>query len=151
MTLLLVFAVTLLLAVLVSEVAERSILSASILFLAAGFLVGKGVFSAPPQLNPQLLQRMSEIVLFSILFIDGIRTGGMKSIARFWRLPSRTLFVGMPLTIPAQPKRTSDANNHLVGHSYDAARNLLTVDGSPPSCVYDALRRRVFYGTGPLF
>jgi NhaP-type Na+/H+ or K+/H+ antiporter len=99
MTLLLVFAVTLLIAVLVSDIAERSILSASILFLAAGFMTGRGFFGAAPEVGRPLLQQLSEIALFSILFTDGIRTGGIKSIASHWHLPGRALLIGMPLTI----------------------------------------------------
>jgi sodium/hydrogen antiporter len=99
MTLLLVFAVTLLIAVLVSDVAEKSILSASILFLAAGFLTGRGVFGPAPELGRNLLERLAEIALFSILFTDGIKTGGARSIVESWRLPGRALLVGMPLTI----------------------------------------------------
>jgi len=99
MTLLLVFAVTLLIAVLVSDLAERSVLSAAVLFMVAGFLAGRGYFGAPPQLSNYFLQRMSEIALFSILFADGMRTGGIHSIRKSWHLPGRALLIGMPLTI----------------------------------------------------
>lgn len=99
MTLLLVFAVTLLIAVLISEIAERSVLSASILFLAAGFLAGKGFFGAAPQIPHGLLDRLSEIALFSILFTDGMHTGSLRTFTRAWRLPGRALLIGMPLTI----------------------------------------------------
>jgi sodium/hydrogen antiporter len=99
MTLLLVFAVTLLIAVLVSEIAEKSILSAAILFLAAGFLTGRGLFGPAPELGRHLLERLSEIALFSILFTDGMRTGGIRAISESWRLPGRALLIGMPLTI----------------------------------------------------
>jgi NhaP-type Na+/H+ or K+/H+ antiporter len=101
MTLLLVFAVTLLAAVLVSELAERSILSASVLFLIAGFLTGRGFFGAAPELNRNLLERLSEIALFSILFTDGLRTRGIRSILDSWHLPGRALLIGMPVTILA--------------------------------------------------
>ena len=99
MTLLLVFAVTLVIAVLVSDIAENSILSTAILFLVAGFLTGRGWLGAPPHLHGDLLQRMSEIALFSILFTDGIRTGGVRRIIETWHLPGRALLIGMPLTI----------------------------------------------------
>ena len=99
MTLLLVFAVTLLIAVLVSEIAAKSILSSAVLFLVAGFLTGKGLFGPPSGLNRDLLQRISEIALFSILFTDGIRTGGIRLIRESWQLPGRALLIGMPLTI----------------------------------------------------
>ena len=50
MTLLLVFAVTLLIAVLVSDLAERSVLSAAFLFLLAGFLSGRGWLGPTPHI-----------------------------------------------------------------------------------------------------
>jgi len=99
MTLLLIFAATLLIAVLVSDVVERSVLSAAVLFLVAGCLAGNGYLGAPPQLNNQFLQRMSEIALFSILFTDGMHTGGIHAIKKSWHLPGRALLIGMPLTI----------------------------------------------------
>lgn len=99
MTLLLVFAVTLVIAVLVSDIAENSILSTAILFLIAGFLTGRGWLGPAAHLHGDLLQRMSEIALFSILFTDGIRTGGLRCIIESWHLPGRALLIGMPLTI----------------------------------------------------
>lgn len=41
---------------------------------------------------------MAEFALFSVLFTDGMRTGGMNEIRRLWRLPGRALLIGMPLT-----------------------------------------------------
>lgn len=99
MTLLLVFAATLFVAVLLSGLAEESILSVSVLFLASGFLAGSGVLFHVPQPNEHLLQRWSELALFSVLFTDGTRTGGLNEIRRFWHLPGRALLIGMPLTI----------------------------------------------------
>lgn len=99
MTLLLVFAVTLLIAVLVSDLAERSVLSAAFLFLLAGFLSGRGWLGPTPHIAQDLLQRLAEIALFSILFTDGMRTGGVRAMAAFWHLPGRALLMGMPLTI----------------------------------------------------
>ena len=99
MTLLLIFAVALVLAVLVSDIAKKSVLSASVLFLAAGFMAGRGLFGSLPALPPDLLRRIAELTLFSILFTDGMRTGGLKTVAESWKLSSRALFFGMPLTI----------------------------------------------------
>lgn len=99
MTLLLVFAITLLIAVLVSNIAEKSVLSSSVLFLVAGFLSGRGIFGFTPEVPPDLLERLAEIALFSILFTDGMRTGGWTNIRQSWRLPGRALLIGMPLTI----------------------------------------------------
>lgn len=99
MTLLLVFSVTLLIAVLVSDIAERSILSAAFLFLVAGFLTGRGWLGPVPRVSEDVLQRMAEVALFSILFTDGMRTGGVRAIVQGWHLPGRALLIGMPLTI----------------------------------------------------
>lgn len=46
MTVLLVFAITLLVAVLISGLTERTVLSTAVLFLLSGFLVGSGWFGA---------------------------------------------------------------------------------------------------------
>ena len=56
MTAVLVFAIALLLAVLVSERAERSVLSTAVLYLVAGFIVSDGMFGIElPQENRPLL------------------------------------------------------------------------------------------------
>jgi len=99
MTIFLIFAITLVIAVLVSEIAEKSILSASVLFLAAGFMAGRHLFGQLPAFPPDRLRNIAEIALFSILFTDGMRTGGLKSVSQSWRLAGRALFLGMPLTI----------------------------------------------------
>ncbi len=99
MTLLLVFAITLVLAVLVSGLAQRTVLSTAVLFLVAGVLVGSGWFGHMPEPNERLLERVAELALFSVLFTDGMRTGGIHEIRRLWRLPGRALLIGMPLTI----------------------------------------------------
>jgi len=99
MTIFLIFAITLVVAVLVSEIAEKSVLSASVLFLAAGFMAGRHLFGELPAFPPQLLRNIAEVALFSILFTDGVRTGGLKSVAESWRLSGRALFLGMPITI----------------------------------------------------
>ena len=99
MTLFLVFAITLLIAVLVSGLAQRSILSSAILFLVAGFLLGDGVFGTAPRLSESLLERLAEVALYSILFTDGIRSSGLRSVLQSWRLPARALAFGMPLTV----------------------------------------------------
>lgn len=99
MALLLAFAVTLVIAVLISGLAEKTVLSVAVLFLASGFLLGSGVFGPIHDINPHLLQRIAELALFSVLFTDGMKTGGIHRIRAFWRLPARALLIGMPLTI----------------------------------------------------
>ena len=99
MTVLFVFALTLLVAVLVSELADRSVLSTAVLFLVAGFLAGDGMFgvieSRPD--NP-VVASFAELALFSILFSDGMKVG-VRELATAWRLPGRALLFGLPLTL----------------------------------------------------
>lgn len=95
----LTFAVALLAAVLVSELANRTILSASVLFLAAGFLVGDGVLGLVPlQPGDPAVRSLAELALFSVLFTDGMRVG-VRDIADAWQLPGRALLFGLPLTL----------------------------------------------------
>jgi sodium/hydrogen antiporter len=98
-TLVLVFAVALLAAVLLSEVAERTVLSTAVLFLLIGFLAGDGVTDLLV-LRPQdpLVKHLAELALFSVLFTDGMRVG-VRDLASAWRLPGRALLLGMPLTL----------------------------------------------------
>lgn len=99
MALLLAYAITLVVAVLISGLAEETILSVSVLFLVCGFLLGSGLFGTVPAINPRVLRALAEIALFSVLFTDGMRIGGLRTLARYWSLPARALFIGMPLTI----------------------------------------------------
>lgn len=98
MTLLLVFAIVLLVAVLLSELADRSILSTAVLFLAAGFLLGPAVGGVLPAAGAEeeLVQRLAELALFSVLLTDGMRSGA-RQLRAAWRLPGRALLLGMPL------------------------------------------------------
>ena len=99
MTLLLIFSVVLLLAVLVSALAHRTILSTAVLFLAAGFLIGDGVFGLV-ELTPAspLVSTLAELALFAVLFTDGMRVG-WADLRSAWRLPGRALGWGLPLTL----------------------------------------------------
>lgn len=98
MELLLVFALVLLVGVLVSGLAHRSVLSTAVLFLFAGFLLGDGVLGvldlAP---GDALVGTLAELALFTVLFTDGQRVG-IRDLASAWRLPGRALLLGMPLT-----------------------------------------------------
>ena len=99
LTLVLVFAGTLLAAVLLSGLAERTVLSTAVLFLLVGFLAGGGVFDVlvlRPE-NP-LVVRLAELALFGVLFTDGMRLGA-RDLASAWRLPGRALLLGLPLTL----------------------------------------------------
>jgi NhaP-type Na+/H+ or K+/H+ antiporter len=99
MTAVLAFAVTLMLGVLISELADRSVLSTSVLFLAAGVVVGDGglgVVSLSP--DAPVVATLAELALFSVLFTDGMRVG-IRDIVSAWHLPGRALFFGLPLTL----------------------------------------------------
>jgi NhaP-type Na+/H+ or K+/H+ antiporter len=97
--LLLVFALCLLVAVLVSEQAHRTILSTAVLFLVAGVIVGEGVLDVVP-LHPEddIVATLAELALFSVLFTDGMRVG-VSDLRSAWRLPGRALLLGLPLTL----------------------------------------------------
>jgi NhaP-type Na+/H+ or K+/H+ antiporter len=99
MTAVFVFALMLLAAVLVSELADRSILSTAVLFLLAGFVAGEGVLGAV-KLSPDdsAVALLAELALFSILFTDGMRVG-VKELVSGRHLPIRALLVGLPLTL----------------------------------------------------
>ncbi|CAN5213194.1 cation:proton antiporter [soil metagenome] len=98
MTVLLVFAVVLLVAVLLSDLAERSVLSTAVLFLIAGFALGPAVGGVLPSAgaDEELVQRLAEFALFSVLLTDGMRSG-VRQLTTAWRLPGRALLLGMPL------------------------------------------------------
>ncbi len=96
---LLVFAVVLFIAILISELADRSVLSAAALFLVAGFVVGGGMLNwvnIQPQ-NP-VVQQLAELALFSVLFTDGMRASA-RDVISAWKLPGRALLFGLPLTL----------------------------------------------------
>jgi NhaP-type Na+/H+ or K+/H+ antiporter len=95
----LVFAVTLMVAVLLSKLAARSILSTAVLFLLVGLLAGEDVLgwiSLSP--SDRIVSRFAELALFSVLFTDGMRVG-VRDLTSAWRLPGRALLLGMPLTL----------------------------------------------------
>lgn len=92
------FAAVLLAAVLVSELASRSVLSTSVLFLAAGFAAGPAL-AGWVDVDPEgrQVRTVAELALFAVLFTDGMRIGA-RELVRAWRLPGRALLLGMPLT-----------------------------------------------------
>lgn len=92
------FAVTLVVAVLVSGFVSRSVLSTAVLFLLAGFLVGRGVLGYLP-LRPEdrLVGVLAQAALFAVLFTDGTHAT-YDRLRDVWRLPGRALLFGMPLT-----------------------------------------------------
>lgn len=96
---LLIFAITLFLAVIVSELAERSVLSTAVIFLVAGFFAGDGVLHFL-HVKPEddVVTNVANIALLSVLFTDGMRVG-VRDLVTAWHLPGRALLLGMPLTM----------------------------------------------------
>jgi NhaP-type Na+/H+ or K+/H+ antiporter len=96
--LLLAFAAVLLIGVLFSHLADRTILSTSALFLVAGLVLGAGgigvIHLAP---TDDLVYGLAELALFAVLYTDGMKLGWLD-LRRAWRLPGRALLLGMPLT-----------------------------------------------------
>ncbi|MGH3503345.1 MAG: cation:proton antiporter [Nocardioidaceae bacterium] len=101
MTLLLAFATVLLVAVLVSSLANRTILSTAVVFLVAGFVLGDGVTGLVSlSAGDTVVSTLAELALFSVLFTDGMRVG-WSDLRSAWRLPGRALVFGLPLTLLA--------------------------------------------------
>ena len=98
MVLLLVFAATLLAAVLLSGLSERTVLSTAVLFLVVGFLAGGVTDLLTIRPEDPLTIRLAELALFAVLFTDGMRLG-VRDLTYAWRLPGRALLLGLPLTL----------------------------------------------------
>lgn len=110
-TLLLSFAVLLLAAVLISERAQRTVLSTAVLFLLGGFVLGDGMLGVVGvTAEGPLVSGLAELALFSVLFTDGMRVG-VAQLRSAWRLPGRALLLGLPLTLAA----TAVAAHYIAG------------------------------------
>lgn len=98
MILVLVFGVALLVAVLISGVAARSVLSTSLLFLVAGAVVGDGVLGLV-HVTPDspIVSDAADLALFTVLFTDGAKLRRLRGQGS-WQAPVRALGIGMPLT-----------------------------------------------------
>ncbi len=115
--LLLCFAVTLLVAVLLSSLANRTVLSTAVLFLVVGFALGPettGVLDL--QADSPIVSLLAELALFAVLFTDGMRVG-WSDLRSAWRLPGRALGWGLPLTLGV----TAVAAHYIVGLDWPAA------------------------------
>ncbi|GAA0954958.1 cation:proton antiporter [Actinocorallia libanotica] len=111
MALLLAFSAVLLLAVLLSGLAHRTVLSTAVVFLAAGFLLGDGVLGwVPVAPGDEVVSTLAELALFAVLFSDGMRVG-WSDLRTAWRLPGRALGWGLPLTLLI----TAAAAHWLIG------------------------------------
>lgn len=117
MTLLLCFATVLLVAVLISSLAHRSVMSTAALFLGAGFFLGEGMLGVLP-LSPQdnIVKDLANLALFAVLFSDGMRVG-WQDLKDAMHLPGRALVFGLPLTLVI----TAAAAHYLVGLDWWAA------------------------------
>ncbi|MGS2617093.1 cation:proton antiporter [Micromonospora sp. LZ34] len=97
--LLFAFAAVLLLAVLLSSLTHRTILSTAVLFLVAGFVLGPettGVLDIAA--DSPTVATLAQLTLFAVLFTDGMRLG-WADLRSAWRLPGRALGWGLPLTL----------------------------------------------------
>lgn len=95
----LAFAGLLLVGVLISERASRTVLSTAVLFLVGGFVLGNGVLGViPMDSNDPVVGILAQLALFSILFTDGMKIG-LADLRNAWRLPGRALLLGLPLTL----------------------------------------------------
>lgn len=73
---LLAFAILLFIAVLLSGLVKRSIISTAVLFLVAGMVLGKGGFQLISiQPTEPFIAQFTELALFSVLFTDGMSKG----------------------------------------------------------------------------
>ncbi|MFG3101104.1 cation:proton antiporter [Streptomyces sp. NPDC048182] len=97
MVLVVVFGVALLVAVVLSGLAARTVLSTSLLFLTGGALVSDG-FLGLIHITPdsEIVSVTADLALFAVLFTDGMHVSLAKLRAN-WRNPARALGLGMPL------------------------------------------------------
>ncbi|HET6352809.1 cation:proton antiporter [Streptomyces sp.] len=97
MVLVAVFGVALLIAVLLSGLAARTVLSTSFLFLVGGALVSDG-FLGLIHITPdsEIVAVTADLALFAVLFTDGMHVSFPKLRAN-WKNPARALGLGMPL------------------------------------------------------
>jgi NhaP-type Na+/H+ or K+/H+ antiporter len=92
-----VFGAALLVAVLLSGLAARSVLSTSLLFLVGGAIVSEG-FLGLIHITPHsdLVEITADLALFAVLFTDGMHVS-FAALRRAWHHPARALGLGMPL------------------------------------------------------
>ncbi|MFI6352259.1 cation:proton antiporter [Streptomyces sp. NPDC050743] len=97
MVLVAVFGAALLVAVLLSGLAARTVLSTSLLFLVGGALVSDG-FLGLIHITPdsEIVSVTADLALFAVLFTDGMHVSLPKLRAN-WKNPARALGLGMPL------------------------------------------------------
>lgn len=95
----LLFSLTLFAAVLISDLAERSLISTAVLFLLVGFFAGEGATDLV-RVDPTapVVSEIVTLALFTTLFTDGMRVR-VPELRRGWGLPGRALLLGLPLSV----------------------------------------------------
>ncbi|MFR9807013.1 cation:proton antiporter [Pseudonocardia sp. RS010] len=95
----LAFGVVLLISVLLSGLAARTVLSTALLFLVGGVIIGPAVLDLI-DIDPQsgTIRTIADLALFTVLFTDGQRAN-LPALREGWRLSGRALGLGMPLTM----------------------------------------------------
>lgn len=93
------FAAVLLVAVLLSGLANRSVLSTAVLFLVGGFVMGDGVLGVVPvHADDPIVSGFAGLALFSVLFSDGMKVT-VRDLRSAQHLPGRALLFGLPITL----------------------------------------------------
>uniref|UniRef100_A0AAU2JZM4 Cation:proton antiporter n=1 Tax=Streptomyces sp. NBC_00049 TaxID=2903617 RepID=A0AAU2JZM4_9ACTN len=111
MVLVAVFGAALLIAVLLSGLAARTVLSTSLLFLLGGALVSDGFLGLVHiTADSEIVSVTADLALFSVLFTDGMHVSFPK-LRRSWKNPARALGLGMPLAMAG----TALITHYLVG------------------------------------
>jgi len=80
---------------------KRLPLSASMFYMAAGYLLGTGglgLMTADPHLVSGILERVAEVAVLISLFSVGLKLG-LPFSSHHWRLPLRLAFVSMTLVV----------------------------------------------------
>lgn len=97
--LVLCFGALLIVGVLISELAHRTIISTAVLFLFGGFLLGPGMLDVLDiESGDTAVAVLAELALFTVLYSDGMKVG-IRDLRSAWRLPGRALLLGLPLTL----------------------------------------------------
>ena len=88
-------------AVLISDYAQKSIVSISVLFLVVGFITGPGAFNwISVHSDTTSIAELLRVTLFAVLFTGGMNIS-FKELLVSYKRPARALLLGLPLTITA--------------------------------------------------
>ena len=101
MRFLFVYSSSLVVAIYLSGLAQQSILSTTVLFLAAGAVLGPGLVGYLPfHEQSAMVPLLAQLALIAVLFTDGLNLD-LATLRSGWRLSFRSLVLGMPLTLGA--------------------------------------------------